>query len=209
MTLIDSITLDKVSKRYGHHWILRNVDYRFDIGTIYAVKGDNGSGKSTLLKMLSGYLTPTVGDLRYYCDGHTIPQDKLFLEISLWGPYVSLIKNLTLREMISYYLDHKAMREGDHVNSIFDALHINVSLDALVRSLSSGQAQRLGLYLAIHADTPLLLLDEPGSYLDREGKDWLQDQILRYSSNRIVVIASNEDGDMKLADESIIIKDYH
>lgn len=199
------ITLDKVSKRYTKHWILRNIDYQFDSNYAYAITGDNGSGKSTLIKMLSGFLSPSIGEIAFKQSEKVYAVDEVYKLASLWGPYVSLIKNLTLEEMIGYYIRNKAMRNGHTTSSILEELNLRVSKKTLIGSLSSGQAQRVGLALTIMADSSILLLDEPGSYLDREGKEWFQRLLTNYRSDRLMIIASNEQTDLKRADKTLDI----
>lgn len=204
-----NVTLDNISKRYSSNWILRNVNYEFSEDHVYAVKGDNGSGKSTLLMMLSGLLAPSVGSIIYEHRSKRISNDEIFEHVSFWGPYVSLMKNLTVKEMISYYIKNRKLRNDASVSEVFDSINIKVSPKAIVKSLSSGQMQRVGLYLTILAETSILLLDEPGSYLDQEGKAWYQELLKRENGNRIIVIASNEEEDMKLSNESLLIKAFH
>ena len=119
------------------------------------------------------------------------------------------MKNLTVKEMISYYIKNRKLRNDASVSEVFDSINIKVSPKAIVKSLSSGQMQRVGLYLTILAETSILLLDEPGSYLDQEGKAWYQELLKRENGNRIIVIASNEEEDMKLSNESLLIKAFH
>ena len=59
------IKLEQLSKRYKFEWIFRGLDYHFEAGETYAVLGPNGSGKSTLLKVLSGYSTPSKGNIDF------------------------------------------------------------------------------------------------------------------------------------------------
>ncbi len=204
------ITLQKVSKRYTRHWIVRNIDFTFSSPKTYGIQGDNGSGKSTLLKMVSGFLSPSIGKISYVDnDGLVLSTDELYQHISIWGPYVSLLKNLSIREMIEYYVTNKSLIDGRGVQDVVDMIDLGISDSALVGSLSSGQGQRLGLALTIAADTPLLLLDEPGSYLDVEGKTWMHHWLSILGKNRLVIIASNELEDLAQADEMIDIHDFH
>ncbi len=203
------ITLDNISKRYTSNWILRNVNYEFTEDHVYAAKGDNGSGKSTLLKMLSGLLSPSVGNVNYHDGDKVVPNDEVYKYVSFWGPYISLVKNLSIAEMISYYIRNKPLRNTNDVSEIFDRMNVSVSPKAITKSLSSGQIQRVGLYLTILSESSILLLDEPGSYLDQEGKGWYQELLQKECGDRIVIIASNEEADMRLADKSLVISDYH
>ena len=72
------IELDKISKRYDEHWILKNLSHRFESGKIYGVKGANGSGKSTLMKIIAGFLSPSAGAIKYEQDNSIIKREDIF-----------------------------------------------------------------------------------------------------------------------------------
>ncbi len=204
-----NIKLSEVSKRYTSEWILRNVNYSFSSGTIYGIKGANGSGKSTLVKMVSGYLSPTVGDISYTNhDGANIDRDDIYKTCSLWGPHVGLIGKLTVEEMVDYFFTFKKLRGGLSISDFYDRVGLSVKHSQGIASMSSGQTQRLGLGLSILCDSGLLLLDEPGSFLDEPSKAWLQSLLSDYSSDRLVIISSNEPSDLVLAKESLSISDF-
>ncbi|MBK9025283.1 MAG: ATP-binding cassette domain-containing protein [Saprospiraceae bacterium] len=77
-----------------------------------------------------------------------------------------------------------------------------------IGELSSGMRQRIKLLLAIMTDTSVILLDEPGSNLDEQGKGWFEDLLKSQMSGKITIIASNEAEDLKLAQSQINIADY-
>ncbi len=203
------IDLHKVSKRYTSEWILRNVSYQFQGDNIYGVKGSNGSGKSTLVKMIAGYLSPTVGTIIFTNQkGAEVSKDDIYKSVSLWGPHVSLINELSIKEMVDYYLKFKTLRSNLSKEDFFDILRLPLPKTRRINSLSSGQAQRIGLALSILSDTDILLLDEPGSYLDESSSKWLYNLINDHRDSRTVVISSNEVRDLQLCNQTISISDY-
>lgn len=203
------IDLHKVSKRYTNEWILRNVSYQFVNNNIYGIKGSNGSGKSTLVKMIAGYLSPTVGSITYTDDIDTeVSKDDIYKSVSLWGPHVSLISELSIKEMVDYYLKFKTLRAGLSREGFFETLGLSLPHTRRINSLSSGQAQRIGLGLSILSDTDILLLDEPGSYLDESSLAWLYRLIDNHKANRVVIISSNEARDLQQCTQTISIADY-
>lgn len=204
-----TIDLDKVSKRYTSEWILRNVSYQFKSDTIYGIKGSNGSGKSTLVKMIAGYLSPTVGSITFINDQkEEVSKDDIYKSVSLWGPHVSLINELSINEMVDYYFNFKSLRSNLSKGDFFDLLRLPLPTSRRINSLSSGQAQRVGLALSILSATDILLLDEPGSYLDESSLEWLYKLIKEHRDSRLVVISSNEMRDLELCSETISIADY-
>jgi len=204
-----TINLEKVSKRYTSEWILRNVSYQFVSNEIYGINGSNGSGKSTLVKIIAGYLSPTVGKIRYTNhSGNEISKDDIYKSVSLWGPHVSMISELTIQEMVDYFYKFKQLRDGMSQTDFLERLSLKVPYNRRISDLSSGQTQRLGLALSIMSDTGILLLDEPGSYLDERSITWLYDLIEEYKEDRIIVISSNEPRDLHVSNHSISIADY-
>ncbi len=203
------IDLHKVSKRYTNEWILRNVTYQFVNNNIYGLKGSNGSGKSTLVKMIAGYLSPTVGTVTYkYNKDTNVSKDDIYKSVSLWGPHVSLVSELTIKEMVNYYLKFKKLRAGLSRDEFFDMLSLSLPHTRRIDSLSSGQVQRIGLALSILSDTDILLLDEPGSYLDESSLEWLYALIDNHKAERTVIISSNEARDLQQCTQTISIADY-
>ena len=204
-----TIDLHKVSKRYTTEWILRNVTYQFKRDNIYGIKGSNGSGKSTLVKMIAGYLSPTVGTITFTNHKNKeVSKDDIYKSVSLWGPHVSLINELSIKEMVDYYFKFKSLRSNLSQENFFDMLRLPLPTSRRINSLSSGQAQRIGLALSILSDTDILLLDEPGSYLDESSLEWLYTLINEHRDSRLVVISSNEMRDLELCNETISIADY-
>ncbi len=203
------INLNQVSKRYTHQWIIKNVTYTFEAGHSYAIKGANGSGKSTLLKILSGFLSPSKGSVNYAISGKTISHSDIYKSVSFTAPYLSSPEKLSVHEATSLHFRFKKILNGRNLDWFYDQTALPVKKSARLHELSSGQQQRLQLAMAILSDTDILLLDEPGSYLDESAKAWLESLIEENSENRIVVIASNDEQDLNHCDQSILISDYH
>lgn len=203
------IELQKVSKRYTHNWIIKNVTYQFKSDMIYAVQGHNGSGKSTLLKIISGFLSPSKGCVIYQKDSKEIGRPEIYKNVSYAGPYLSCPDQLSVSEAVKLHFTFKEFVNEQNEVQFFEQLDLPVRKSARLSELSSGQQQRLLLAMAIMSDTEILLLDEPGSFLDIKAKAWLKDLLLKYAANRIVVIASNDADDLMMCSESINISDYH
>jgi len=204
-----TIELDKVSKRYTEEWILKHITLRLESDQLYGIKGANGSGKSTLVKMLSGHLSPSRGSIRYYTeDMKEIPRDDVFRMCTMWGPHVDLISNLTVDEMVRYFFTYKSLRAGLSLSDFYDIILLPIPRQRLIKSMSSGQVQRLGLGLTILADSDLLILDEPGSFLDEFALQWFYDLFNEHISQRIVIVASNDRADLALTSEVIDIGAY-
>ncbi len=199
------IVLEKVSKRYRQEWIFRKVNYTFEKGTSYAILGPNGSGKSTFLKSLSGHLTPTKGKINFFKNKTTINKDEVYKDISYSAPYIQLVEEFTLKEAIDFHQKFKPFLVGLDAKTIIEILKFEKSKNKEIRFFSSGMKQRLKLVLSILSDTPILLLDEPTTNLDTEGIQWYRELIKTYTSNRLLVIASNIKVDYDFCDKQINI----
>jgi ABC-type multidrug transport system ATPase subunit len=202
------IKLKQLSKRYKFEWVFRGLDYHFEMGKTYAVLGPNGSGKSTLLKVLSGYSTPSKGKIDFLENGKILSTDKIYPEISYAAPYIELIEEFTLTEMIDFHNRFKSFQQNLTNEQLIDILNFSKSKNKEIKYFSSGMKQRLKLVLAICSATGVLLLDEPTTNLDDEGVAWYQTLIERFTANRLVVVASNVKHDYHFCTQQLNITDY-
>jgi ABC-type multidrug transport system ATPase subunit len=180
-----------LGKRFNTEWIFRKLDFSFEPGNIYAVVGPNGSGKSTLLKILWGQLPPTTGDVRLHINGSPIPPSDCYQHTAIATPYMDLIDEFTLYEMIAFHFKFKKVRENLTVDQVIAKLELERAIHKNIGSFSSGMKQRLKLGLAFLSDTPLLFLDEPSTNLDESANRWYH-TFLAQAGNRAIIIASNQ-----------------
>lgn len=202
------IKLKQLSKRYKFEWIFRGLDYHFEMGKTYAVLGPNGSGKSTLLKVLSGYSTPSKGKIDFWESDKTLGTDKIYPKISYAAPYIELIEEFTLTEMIDFHSRFKSFQQNINTEQLIEILNFSKSKNKEIKYFSSGMKQRLKLVLAICSATDLLLLDEPTTNLDDEGVAWYQTLIEKFTANRLVIVASNVKHDYHFCTQQLNIMDY-
>lgn len=205
-----SITLQDLGRRYNREWIFRHLDYSFSFGKKYAVLGPNGSGKSTLLKVISGSLAPSQGKIDY-TDTHMQPiqPENIFQELAVAAPYMELIEEFTLRELIAFHFKFKSFLPGFDTEAIGQLLGLEKSLDKEVRFFSSGMKQRVKLALACCSSSSVVLLDEPMSNLDTAGEDWYLALIERtIQADRLLIIGSNQEKEYAFCDAHIPIMSY-
>lgn len=200
-----NISLEGVGKRYGFNWILSDVTHTFTSGKIYGISGANGSGKSTLIKILSGYLSPSDGSVRYKVASNTVKPEHIFKHISLAAPYTDLIQEYSLKEMFDFHSSFKVMHSNMTFKDFESILDLPNIKSKLIGEYSSGMKQRCQLALSILSETPFLLVDEPTSFLDTKAKAWFANLLNDYSKERCVIIASNEEYDLDLCDEVLTI----
>lgn len=185
------ISLEGVGKKFNYEWIFRKIDLEISPEKTLAVTGSNGSGKSTLLQIISGHMLCSEGKLTYENNAQVIKDEELYKHISIAAPYLELIEEFTVPELVNFHLQFK-----NFINSIDTARFLEItglfaSRNKPIKYFSSGMKQRVKLALAILSDTDMLLLDEPTSNLDSKAVDWYQNLIGDYGGQRTIIVCSN------------------
>ena len=201
------ISLDHISKRFQQHWIFKDVNLQFSSPNTYALLGHNGSGKSTLLRIISGMQTASKGNLTY-SDGNDIKKEDIHRYISFCAPAMEIVEEYTLSEFLNFHFNFKPLLDGFTIDSIIDTIGLNDAKHKLISDFSSGMKQRVKLAQAIFTDTPVLLLDEPCTNLDETGVKQYQTWIEQHTTNRLVIVASNDEREYGFCNELIKLSDY-
>lgn len=202
------ISLSKIGRRFNREWIFRNIDFTFETGQSYAILGINGSGKSTLLQVISGALTPSEGILSYQVNEKEVEVDKIFQHLVLASPYLELIEEFTLTEVLDFHFEFKKRLNNLSNKELIALLNMESSKNKEIKYFSSGMKQRVKLILAFCSETSILLLDEPTSNLDEQGIDWYHALIKQFTANRLVIVCSNQIHEYEFCDQKISIADY-
>lgn len=190
-----SLTLKHAGKKFGKEWIFRELNFQINAGEKCVILGGNGSGKSTLLQTLSGFVTLNEGELIHEAVGKTINIEEVHANLSYASPYLQLVEDLTLEEMILHAGKFKRFLNGYSSDEIIKLSGLKTSSDKFIKQFSSGMKQRLKITLAILADTGLVLLDEPVSNLDANAIAWYKQMVNDHCSNRTVIVCSNNIAD--------------
>lgn len=202
------ISLENIGRRFNRDWIFRGINYTFKAGESYAILGPNGSGKSTLLQVLNGSLTPSEGTINFFEGDTTIDIERVFQQLSLAAPYLELIEEFTLTEMIDFHFKFKTYLSGMNNEAVIQLLNMPASKNKMIRYFSSGMKQRLKLALAFCADTAILMLDEPTSNLDKQGVEWYLSLVQQYAQNRLTIVGSNQEHEYSFCSHRLNITDY-
>ena len=203
-----NLSVNKVGKRFLNTWIFRDISLNLKGNNTYALVGHNGSGKSTLLQILAGYLSPSEGEVSFVQDGVEIKRDDIHKYLSFCSPYTELIEELTLEEHIKFHNKFRPFVEGLDARAVMQVMNLDHEWDKTVRFFSSGMKQRLKLALSILSDSSFILLDEPSTNLDKQSTDWFLKTLERYRGDRLVIIASNVEDDLRLCNEEISVERY-
>lgn len=183
--------LNAVAKHFNDHIIFSGINLEIESTKNYVILGGNGSGKSTLLKSIAGGVTFSEGSIEYSVNGESIEQKNLHKHIAFCSPYMELIEEFSFEELISFQEKFKPFQNGLQPSDILKLSGLNRIAEKPIRHFSSGMKQRVKLCLAIFSKAPLLLLDEPTSNLDPNGKKWYSEILNKYSQDKTVVVASN------------------
>lgn len=197
-----------LGKRFGRDWIFRNLSHTFRPGTATALLGPNGSGKSTLLQTLAAYTLPSAGELTYSLNGKPIRPDDVARYLTLCAPALELIEELTLAELVHFHTRFRPLRSGLAAAQFIELLQLPHARHKLIRDFSSGMKQRVKLGLALYAEAPLLLLDEPTTNLDRAGVAWYHEHVAATVAGRLVLVSSNVEEEYHFCQEQLTVTDF-
>lgn len=202
------INLEKIGRRFNREWIFRDVNYVFESGSSYAILGANGAGKSTILQVISGSLSSSEGSISYTSGDQLLNPENVFEQLSMAAPYLELIEEFTLRELIDFHFQFKKYRTGLDCDLLIELTGLKRSEYKAIKHFSSGMKQRVKLALAFCSDTEMILLDEPASNLDQQGLEWYLSLVQKYSADRILIICSNQIQEYSFCKNQLNVADY-
>ena len=162
------IEVSNLSKRYGNFYALDDVNFTINDGEVIGFLGPNGAGKTTTMNILTGYLSSTSGTVQI--SGHSILDEPNEAKkcIGYLPEQPPLYLEMTVREYLSFIYDLKKIKlpKSAHIEEICRLVKIDDVFDRLIRNLSKGYRQRVGLAQALIGNPEVLILDEPTVGLD-------------------------------------------
>lgn len=158
------IDTDHLTKFYGEKRGIADIDLNVNRGEVYGFLGPNGAGKSTTIRVLMGLLKPTSGSARLF--GLDVAEHGLAIrrEIGYLPGEFSLYDKLTGRQYLTFAASLRRINARKRIDELSE--RVGAQLDEPIRSLSTGNKQKIGLIQALMHDPLLLILDEPTSGLD-------------------------------------------
>ncbi|MCX8492521.1 MAG: ABC transporter ATP-binding protein [Cyclobacteriaceae bacterium] len=200
-----NIVATELSKRFNREWIFHKLSYRFEFGKTYALVGPNGSGKSTLLHILTGQVPPTGGTLNYEKGKDNINSHEVYKSMVIAAPYIDLIDEFTLSEMVKFHFSFKQISDGNSIDDMIDKMELTHARHKFVSNFSSGMRQRLKLGLAFFSKSEVLFLDEPTSNLDQKSIDWYWKNLNPLIGKKLIILASNHEAEYPPTAEKVDI----
>ena len=169
------ITVRHLSKSFGTHEVLKDIDFAVRPGDVASIIGASGSGKSTLLRCINLLETPTSGEILYHGTNildHSMKKAKYRSKVGMVFQSFNLFNNMTVLKncMIGQMkvLGRSREESREKASEYLDKVGMSPFLNAKPRQLSGGQKQRVAISRALAMDPEVLLFDEPTSALDPE-----------------------------------------
>ena len=201
------IEVTALSKRYGSHLAVNNVSFSIKDGEVVGFLGPNGAGKSTIMNILTGYISLTAGSASV--DGYDIvesPQDAK-RHIGYLPEIPPLYTDMTVREYLDFMFDLKKVKlpRKPHLDEICKLVMISDVQNRLIKNLSKGYRQRVGIAQALIGNPDTLILDEPTVGLDPKQIIEIRDLISRLGRNHTVILSSHILSEIQAVCDRIII----
>ncbi len=188
------IELKGVTKRYGDLLAVENVSFRVEVGQILGFLGRNGAGKSTTLGIASGYIPATEGQV--LLDGRDILEEPRYVKrrIGYLPEQPPLYHDMTVDEYLRFACAIKEVEKSRitaHVGDLCDLTGLSDHRKRLIRHLSKGYCQRVGLAQALAGNPEVLLLDEPTVGLDPSQIIGIRELIKLLGRDHAIVLSSH------------------
>ena len=163
------IEVSHLTKQYGSHLAVDDVSFTVADGQICGLLGPNGAGKSTIMNILTGYLSATSGQVTVA--GHPLPEeaDAAKACVGYLPEQPPLYPEMTVQEYLTFAAELKGVKKAERKEQVCRAARrtgLEAVLPRLIRSLSKGYKQRVGIAQALLGSPRLIILDEPTVGLD-------------------------------------------
>ena len=203
-----AISLQDLCRDFGERPALAGVSCELGAGETLAVLGPNGSGKTTLLRVLAGLLRPSGGSASVL--GHEIPAEtwRLRGRVGYLGHEALLYRDLTGRENLHFHARLHGLdpiRAEERIESLLALLGMDRRADDRIDTLSAGMRQRIAVCRCALHEPDLLLLDEPDSNLDSEGRELARQAVGRESGATRVIVSHDRERALAEADRVLVL----
>lgn len=188
------IEVSNLVKKYGDHTAVDHLSFQIEKGKIYGFLGPNGAGKSTTMNMITGYIASTEG--KVMIDGHDILEEPEAAKkcIGYLPEMPPLYFDMTVLEYMKFAADLKKIprnQKEKQIKEVMDMVKITDMKDRLIKNLSKGYRQRVGLAQAILGYPEVIILDEPTVGLDPKQIIEIRDLIKSLKKKHTVILSSH------------------
>lgn len=188
------IEVKELVKKYGNHLAVDHLSFQLESGKIYGLLGPNGAGKSTTMNIMTGYLGATEGSV--LIDGHDILQEPEEAKkyIGYLPEIPPLYTDMTVREYLEFAAELKKIPKEKRDSSIEEVMKLTKLMDVelrLIKNLSKGYRQRVGLAQAILGFPDIIILDEPTVGLDPKQIVEIRELIRTLAKKHTIILSSH------------------
>lgn len=202
------IEVKHLTKRYGNHTAVSDLSFTVEKGQIYGFLGPNGAGKSTTMNIMTGCLAATSGDV--VIDGHDIFEESEEAKklIGYLPEQPPLYLDRTPEEYLRFVAEAKRISSGERAAQIERVMEVTKIADVsrrLIKNLSKGYRQRVGIAQAILGDPEIIILDEPTVGLDPKQIIEIRDLIKSLGREHTVILSSHILSEVQAICQTILI----
>ncbi len=207
------IEVQHLTRRYGGHTALDDVSFKIRNGHIYGLLGPNGAGKSTTMNIIAGCLSPTEGTV--LINGYDICEQPIDAkrQIGYLPEQPPLFTDMTPYEYLCFVAEAKGVRDEQLDRQVREAMTVTDLMgvkDRLIRNLSKGFRQRVGIAQAMLGSPEIIILDEPTVGLDPQQLTEIRALIRRLGERSTVIVSSHILSEIsELCDHVIILSEGH
>jgi len=204
-----SVEAIDLNKSFGRRLIFNDLQFKFDKSGVYGISGPNGSGKSTLVKIIAGIIGASKGKIIHKLNDKEIIEEHLHDHIGFVSPYLVLYEEFSTYENLNLFAEIRGISfNKGRVDYLLNKFLLFKRKDDLLKTYSSGMKQRVKFIFALMHSPQLLILDEPTSNLDDEGKNSVYELVKEEGQNNIVLIASNEKHDLEVCSDIVYLEKF-
>ncbi len=201
------IKVENLIKRYGTNYALNDVSFEIAEGEIVGLLGPNGAGKSTAMNILTGYLSTTSGSA--YIDGINILRDPINAKkrIGFLPEQPPLYPEMTVYEYLNfvYQLKGVTLPHDEHLDYVLGVVKLADVKDRLIKNLSKGYKQRVGIAQALIGDPKIVIFDEPTVGLDPKQIIEVRNLIRTLGKRHTVILSTHILQEVQAVCERVII----
>lgn len=186
------ITVESLTKRYGRFTALRGITFQAESGEILGFLGPNGAGKTTTMRILTGYMPPTSG--KASVAGYDVFTDSLEVRkrVGYLPETVPLYPDMTVHGYVKYVAELRGVPQAaSRAEDVLRAVGMESRRESLIRSISKGMRQRVGLAQALVHDPQVLILDEPTIGLDPRQTLEVRDLVRSLGKNHTIMFSTH------------------
>ena len=188
------IEVRNLTKKYGDHFAIQDISFSLEKGKIYGLLGPNGAGKSTTMNIMTGYIAATSGEV--IIEGHDIfkEAEEAKKHIGYLPEIPPLYMDMTVWEYLFTVVDLKGVPKSERKSMIGDVMEkvmITNMKDRLIKNLSKGYKQRVGIAQTLIGNPDIIIFDEPTVGLDPKQIIEIRTLIKRLGEDHTVLISSH------------------